>query len=90
MYGGSGLKPAPVPEKKSFKSFMKEEQKVEPESINEAEFHALYKLGELPFFIDDLVQYLTGHRLPLFIANDATKKAEAEANSNGTKPLFPQ
>jgi hypothetical protein len=34
MSGGSGAKPI-IPEKKSFKSFMKEEHKVEPESLNE-------------------------------------------------------
>jgi len=57
MSGTSGAKVVapPAPEKKSFKSFMKEEEKVEPESINEAEFHALYKLGEMPIFVDDLV-----------------------------------
>lgn len=53
MSGGSGAKP--VIEKKSFKSMMKEEEKSEPESLSEAEFNALYKVGEMPAFVDDLV-----------------------------------
>jgi hypothetical protein len=36
----------------------------EPEHLTEQEFHALYKLGELPMVVDDVIFVLSGSHLP--------------------------
>ena len=40
-------------------------RKEESESISEQEFHALYKPGNLPIFVIDLVYMLTGEQMSL-------------------------